>query len=322
MTDLILFGNNVGYKINNYFVKQKIISYLTKNVDSYKLVNNIIKNEDDLIKIQNDKYSIMPNIVGDDYIFIATKIKENYFLVLIEKKTLSDLNNINYNKLNIIKIKIRFDIKTYNGTIFDGRVVNLGGCITFIINKCYKLYGEDMEKYKIKECHDFLHKFISKSYIIDTNMNTIFFKQNKIFDLNMLEEMININIKNSRFNFSSIDFISPCSSKTYRYYYNNQDIQCKEAVMFGKLINVDVIELYSHCNIDNKLKRIDIAHIPNIKTSIKCNNHVSKINLTKLKCRLDYRFKKWIPEEIIVDDNLEVNDYNEIKELMLNIISS
>ena len=50
-----------------------------------------------------------------------------------------------------------------------------------------------MEKYKIKECHDFLHKFINESYIIDTNMNTIFFKQNKIFNLNMLEEMININ---------------------------------------------------------------------------------------------------------------------------------
>ena len=50
---------------------------------------------------------------------------------------------------NIISIRIRLKLDTYKGTIADGRLVNLGGCCAFIINKVYKLYGEDMEKYSI-----------------------------------------------------------------------------------------------------------------------------------------------------------------------------
>merc|ERR1711908_14709 len=100
-------------------------------------------------------------------------------------------------------------------------------------------------------------------------MNSIFFKLNKIFNLDDLSNLIKQKIPNSKFKFSSIDFISKDSSKTFRYYLNNQDYEKKTSIMYGKLIDTDVIELFSIDYEDNnKIKRIGIAHIPDIKTSL------------------------------------------------------
>ena len=86
MSNKILFGNNVGYKINNYLFKKKIINYLQSNVDNYKFNYNTITSEDDLLTIKNNSYIVIPNIVGDDYIFISVKLQDMFYVVLIEKK--------------------------------------------------------------------------------------------------------------------------------------------------------------------------------------------------------------------------------------------
>ena len=55
-------------------------------------------------------------------------------------------------------------------------------------------------------------------------MNTILFKLNKIYNFDEINILINDKIPNSKFKFSNIDFVSPDESKTYRYFYTNQDI--------------------------------------------------------------------------------------------------
>lgn len=319
MSSKVLFGNSVGYKIDNYLVKKKIIDYIEKSVDIYRFYDNSILIEDDLLKIKNDKYVIIPNIVGDDYIFVAIKINESYFVVLIEKKTLNNFKNINYNNLNIIYIQIRLKKETYKGTIFDGRIINLGGCCAFLISKIHMLNGNYLKDKKIYETHKLAENFISDSYVIDPNMNTILFKLNKIYELNEIDMLINEKMLNSKYKFSSLDFIDTYCDKTYRYYYTNQDYDLKSAIMYGKLINVDVVELFSKDQ-KNKIRRIGIAHIPDIKTSQICNQYISQSELTTIKCNLNYRFKKWVPEEIYLD-NKNVCTYEDIKNKMLDVIS-
>ena len=319
MSSKILFGNSVGYKINNYLTKKKIIDYLQNSVDIFCLKDNLIVNEEDLIKIKNEEYVVIPNIVGEDYIFLAIKINESYFVVLIEKKTLNDFNNINYNNLNIVYIQIRLKVETYKGTIFDGRIVNLGGCCAFIINKIYMLNGNNLINKKINESYKLAEDFISNSYVIDPNMNTILFKLNKIYKLSEINDLVNDKIQNSKFKFSSIDFINCYCNKTYRYYYTNQDYDKKIVTMYGKLINVDVVELFSK-DVNDKIRRIGIAHIPDIKTSQICNNYVSTSVLTPIKCKLSYRFKKWVPEEIYLE-NKDICSYEDITNKMLDVIS-
>ena len=89
--------------------------------------------------------------------------------------------------------------------------------------------------------------------------------------------------------------------------------------MYGKLINVDVIELFSKDE-NHKIKRVGIAHIPDIKISQICNQYVSTSELTSIRCKLNYRFKKWVPEEIYLEDK-NINSYEDIMNKMLDVIS-
>ena len=145
MSTKILFGNNVGYKINNYLIKKKIIDYLQKNIDSFSLKNNLILSKDNLTEIHNNEYNVLANLEGIEYLFVVIKLNNFYCLCLIEKKTLNDFNNINYNDLNIIHVKIRVNNLAYKGTIFEGRIVNLGGPSKTIYNFAKK-YNKKIKK--------------------------------------------------------------------------------------------------------------------------------------------------------------------------------
>lgn len=317
MSEKIQFGNNVGYRINNYVLKTKILEYLLNNVDRFKFNVNNISEEANLLDIKNNNFLFCPNIVGDDYIFISVKLKDCYHACLIEKKTI-DFNN--FNKINVISVKIRLKMDAYEGCIFEGRIVNLGGCCAFIVSKPHMLYGEILEENNVKSNLNKINKFIKESYIIDSNMNTILFKIAQILDIDELESFVNETMQNSKFKFSSIDFINNDLTKTYRYYFSNQDIDNKYSYLYGKLINVDVIELFSYDK-SGKLRRVGIANVPNIKTSKMCNKFVSSKDFSKLYCNFNYRFKKWTPLEIIIDESQEMTSYEDICNKMLDVIS-
>ncbi len=219
MSEKILFGNSVGYRINNYVIKKQIIDYLLNNVDQFKLKVNNITEENNLLDIKNNNFLISPNIVGDDYIFICKKLKDKFFVCLIEKKTI-DFKN--FNKINIISVKIRLKLKSYEGCIFDGIIVNLGGCCAFIVSKPHMLYGKVID-FNFNNYMDVLKEFINDSYIIDPNMNCILFKINKFYETNEINILVNEVIPKSNFKFSSLDFISSDMSNTYRYYFTTQD---------------------------------------------------------------------------------------------------
>jgi len=80
------FGNNVGYKINNYLIKKKIINYLLNTVEPYHFNYTEIINENHLMNIKNSQYFVSPNIRGEDFIFVSKKINNIYYCVIIKKK--------------------------------------------------------------------------------------------------------------------------------------------------------------------------------------------------------------------------------------------
>ena len=316
MSEKILFGNNVGYKITNYVIKKQIIDYLLNNVDQFKLILNNITEENNMLDIKNNDYIISPNIVGDDYIFICKKFKDKYYVCLIEKKTI-DFKN--FNKINIISVKIRLKLKSYEGCIFDGRIINLGGCCAYLITKPFMLYGKLIEN-NFKSSLDNLKEFINESYIIDPNMNCILFKINKFYELDEIDELVNDIIPKSNYKFSSLDFINNHLNSTYRFYFTKQDHDLKYAFLLGKLINTDVVELFTYDS-ENKRRRVGIANIPNIYTSKICNEYVSSKDFTTIYCKFDYRFKKWTPMELDLDNNKQLNTYEDVSNMMLDVIS-
>ena len=112
MSNKIIIGSSVGYEITKYDNKNKIINYLINNISNYKLNNNFIKNKDNLNELLDENYKVLPNIVGEDYIFLCKRLNDKYYVVLIEKNSF-DLDNINFNKINIISLKIRLNLRSY-----------------------------------------------------------------------------------------------------------------------------------------------------------------------------------------------------------------
>ena len=91
--------------------------------------------------------------------------------------------------------------------------------------------------------------------------------------------------------------------------------------ILGKLIDIDVIELFTKDNM-NRIRRIGIAHIPDINTSFLCNKYISNNQLCNLRCKFNFKFKKWVPLKIINEKYFECTKYEEIDKYMCNIISN
>ena len=320
MSKKVIIGSNVGYEILKYDIKSKIFNYLVESVSKSKLESNLIKNECNLNDLLDNNYNILPNIVGEDYIFICKKLNDKYYVVLVEKNSF-DLSNINFNKINIISLKIRLNLKSYDGTIFEGRLVNLGGTNVFIINKVFMLDGSRLDNLALDDIYEKTNEFIDNSYILDTNMNSILFKLNRVYKIYEFDDLLSNKLKSSKYKFSSIDFVKSNFENTYRLYFSNQDYNSNFVNILGKLIDIDVIELYAKDNM-NKIRRIGIAHIPDINTSLLCNKFISKNELSNLRCKFNFKFKKWVPLKVINEKYFECAKYEDINNYMCNIIGN
>lgn len=320
MSKKVIIGSNVGYEILKYDIKSKIFNYLVESVNKSKLESNLIRNECNLNELLDNDYSILPNIVGEDYIFICKKLNDKYYVVLVEKNSF-DLSNINFNKINIISLKIRLNLKSYDGTIFEGRLVNLGGTNVFIINKVFMLDGSKLDNLALDDIYEKTNEFIDNSYILDTNMNSILFKLNRVYKIYEFDDLLSNKLKSSKYKFSSIDFVKSNFENTYRLYFSNQDYNSNFVNILGKLIDIDVIELYAKDNM-NKIRRIGIAHIPDINTSLLCNKFISKNELSNLRCKFNFKFKKWVPLKVINEKYFECAKYEDINNYMCNIIGN
>ena len=141
----INFGNGVSYIIDEFKIKQLIINYIFNNISVINLYPVIIKDEQHLLHLKNNLHYAIPNIIGDTYILIFIDINDISYCVLIDKTTFDyKKNNINYNKLKIISIKLRVTPESYLGTIFDGKIIVSKGITTFLINDAYIINGKNL----------------------------------------------------------------------------------------------------------------------------------------------------------------------------------
>ena len=111
--------------INNFDEKKLIIDYLFDHIPVSRLNYKIIKYEDELPILAENKFFIQPNYVGSINYLVFAKIMDRYYSVLVDKKTLGySKERINIQKIKIMAIKVRLNKELYNGTIFEGNLVN------------------------------------------------------------------------------------------------------------------------------------------------------------------------------------------------------
>jgi len=313
-----------------YQTKQVLIDYLFSNVDLSKFKYRILKDQNDLQLLLNNKYMLGFNYIGYSCLLIFIKIGKKYYSYLIDRKTLNySKNKCNMENIKIIEINVKIDLSIYNGTIFDGIYNFSGRKKTFIITDCYCFRGNDMVMRHINNKMMEIDTFFKTCYNKDNAMNDIQLIINKLHKINELETLANNNInRDNNLLTKGIVFYPEISDTKLIFLFNSEIKQnkinindnknnkniikktifkakTKKPIILTFLIKktqiIDTYSLFLSEKINKnekkiKMKKIDIAYVPTKECSRLCKillNNDNKFALVKCKFITDKQ--KWIP---------------------------
>lgn len=292
----IKFANNYIYNIEDFKVKQVIMNYLFNNIELKLLEEVEIKELNFLDLVKKNNFNVIYLEDGNKYILLLKKIKNIYFNVLIKNNFNYNVNNLNYNNLEIYSLDISFPKEYYKGTIIQGNLFTTN-------NICYfKLY--DIIKFKNND----LNKSLKEKYKI---LNTFQHIKNSLFEFTPAEILEIQDIKQK--NINGLLFLSDNENKKY-YIYFTKKISKIYSTLLMKKINTDVFNLFAVDN-DNKKINLNIAHIPNLKTSKFFNNYTEEI---VVKCWYNEIFNKWVPFELL-DENTIIDNIDNINNKIIKV---
>ena len=328
----INIGNNEGFLLNDNEkeMKNKIIDYLYDTINLSKLRYGLLDSINKLKFLQDNEHYVTPNYKGSNYFLIFINILGKSIAVLINRKKLSyHKNQLDIKNVFIIKIFIKTNQSLYNGTIFDGKLVKKKDSYYFLIQDCFHLMGKSILDMDLYYKMQYLNDIINLNFDI-TCCDNFSFKLNKLYNYSELENLVqkimpeneiessgiifypkisgnciifidkkiekitietknNENIEDKTINFI-INFCDFLKARTYSYENENK----KKILYITKTDIPDVYDLFENKNDD----KIGIAHIPNLKISHYCKEHITQPH-TKVYCIYNNKFDKWIPINII-----------------------
>lgn len=328
----ITIGNSDGIIINDSDIKSKLIDYLYNAINLSKLRYTLLDNIQKLKFLKDNEHFVSLNLKGNNYFFVFITIKNINYAVLINRKKLSyNKNQLDMKSVFIIRITINTNLNIYSGTIFDGKIINKDNNHSFLIHDCYYLMGKKIMDMEMVNKLNYLNDIINANFSdVCSNFS---FKLNTIYTYDKLHNIIyNIipsygNIvgglifipKYTGQNIIYIDNNKQIDNSTVNIINNKENIETKSYDLIVNFNNILLSRTYSY-EIEGKIKnlyltksdihdvyniyeqiddnKIGIAHIPNLKISHYCVEHVT--NTPKLfKCIFNTKFNKWIPLSII-----------------------
>jgi hypothetical protein len=302
-------NNNNNNKNNNYNsneVKTSIIDYLYNSINLIDYKYKLLQSIDDLKFLKENKHFVSPNFSGKNGFIIFKKIKNDFFSVMIDKKTLKynktfmDINNI-----KLIPLNIKAKASIYDGTIFDGKLIKIdNNKQIFQITDVLFLEGQNLLSETIDNKLINIKAYLDKNIKID-NTSKITFDINKLFSYDHIKTIILEGKQHPTYNMYGIIFYPYKSGVTILF----NDIEFKNdikvldnkcaAILFKKDFRPDVYETYI-LNDNKKLCKCGIAYISTMKISKYCDNlFTTNINNTPMvfKCVFNMEYKKWEPVE-------------------------
>lgn len=311
-----------------------IFSILKLSEFRYKLINSI----DELQTFKEHKFYLLANHFGINSLLVFMKINGKNNVYTVDRRTLyysiNKVSNINTDEIKIYPVKINYsDDDLFNGTIFDGMYININK--KFIINDVYYFKGKDMSSqnfyYKMLNIISYLTNK-QNDFIFD-NANNLNIVVNKINELSEIKQVVNEHLQNK--NIKGLILQPDVSTATPKliYIYKQTDITNEPDETHDKLkphtandikkINMifndddiltlrikkttiaDVYKLYAihKSDIDTnnvciRFLKIDIAYIPDIKTSTLCYQATQHNSTILMDCKYIKDKNKWLPISI------------------------
>jgi len=327
MSKKISFGSEEGYLITDFSVKQKIIDYLYNSLNLSKhrfiMLNNIKKLE----FLKDNEHYVSPSFKGFNYFLIFINIDGKKYCVAIDRRKLSyHKDQIDLKTVFMVKVIAKVNENIFNGTIFDGKLIESSKKYIFLIQDCFYLMGKKIIDMEMENKMGHLDNIL-KIHFSENVCENFSFKLNKLWKYDGLEDLIKNVITNCTFTCQGLVFYPKYSgisilhierksdkidietnqtqkieSKTYDLIYNFVDYLKTRTYSYEKsnkirnfwLSKTAIPDVYNISEKENS-ERIDIALIPNIKISHMCNEKISEDTPTKFICVYHTKFKKWIP---------------------------
>ena len=249
--------DRINFIYTNPSIKQKLISYIFDNTDIIRYNFITLRKKGDEAKINTNKYIILPNFEGYNYLMIFIKNKDRFYSCLIDRKTLSyKKQELKVENIKIIPFDAYFDLDIYDGTIFDGIYYfdkNNNNQKYFIINDVYMFKGQSRKNDQIK------NKLIEmNSYLKFNNnpKNSINISVNSFYHFKDIKEAID-DYKNNQRNIKirGITFYPFISGSKLIYLFDNnfEEIKNKQIINNPNLISLDNNEKlnYNDINFDD-----------------------------------------------------------------------
>jgi len=342
--------------INQPLIKQQLINYIYNSIEISKFKYKLIEYEYDLPLLKENKYFISPNFNGINSLLVFTKLKDKFYSFLVDRKTLSYKHNqIDMSKVKIIPVDIRLDPTIYNGSIIDGVLLYNNGnnnTKTFVVNDVYYLCGQNLANDKINYKILNISTYFDSYHKIDSKIDNIKLIINKLYNLNEIKQLVNVNIPKSKYGNSikGLAFYPEISNTKLIYLYNNCSQSKNESPSYSavshkptivrlsnitpndsiigtfrmsKTETVDVYLLYLAKIIEKngkkyiKYKKFGIAYVPTKECSYFCKDLYDRVNNENIlvECKYVIDKDKWIPFKH-AEGKKKPDDVDEINKLI------
>lgn len=339
MSKKISFGSSESFLIYDINTKQKILDYIYSNLNLSKhrfiMLNNISKLE----FLRDNEHFVSPGFKGYNYFLIFINLDEKdqngkqvskKYCVAIDRRKLSyHKDQVDVKTVFMVKTHIKVSESIFNGTIFDGKLIESSNKFIFLIQDCFYLMGKKILDMEMEQKMGHLDNILKIHFSDTTICDNFIFKLNKLYTYNEIEDLIK-NIMPScsipsqglvfypKYSGVSIIHIEkkidkvgietnqqPIESKSYDMIYNFVDFIKTRTYSYEKgnktrnfwLRKSNIPDVYNLSEKDDS-ERVGIAHIPNIRISHLCDEHIKEDTSVKFNCVYHTKFKKWVPVSI------------------------
>ncbi|MBI52126.1 MAG: hypothetical protein CL779_02780 [Chloroflexi bacterium] len=251
---------------------------------------------------------------GTPYLLFCSQINDVNYSFLIDKKI---KDGYEYPKIFIVHY--RFDIKLFQGTLFEVELTrdkDNKWCI--LLGDIYYTSGISTKNMQIHERINHCNDILKSNYINDEFCNICPLVIKRYFDIQEVHYVINDFIPKLSYKIKGFYFVPLKTSYSKILYllkdkdYKKVNFVNKSLISFRiiKTIKSDIYELYLYNEQKNNLIKHSYASIPNISTSKWLKDLTDKKEECIVVCQFNMDFKKWTPikEGTTIDTIVNIKD--------------
>ena len=187
--------NKIGKFDNNFGIdqlKQQLINHIYNSIDLSNFKYKLLEVESELSQLIERKYFVSANFSGSNCLLVFSKVRDKYHSFLVDRKTLSyNSQKVNLNEVKIINVNLKLDLDVYQGTIFDGILIQGKSEKTYVITDVYTFKGKDLTKSQLDSKLLTVITYLKSNYDQADKTNDLTVTVNKLFKIDETEHVVN-----------------------------------------------------------------------------------------------------------------------------------